>query len=182
MARTGKIAHLPHHLREQLNRRLADGEPGVRLLAWLNSLPEVQAILARDFAGRPINPPNLSEWKQGGYEDWLQRQDAHAWVAQIIEESDDLEAAAGSTPLADRTALAVTVALGRLLQQTATCIDPAEKARAVLGISDQLNRLCRAHRALERSRLATERLAFAQKQALSSPETHPKTPPISPIA
>ena len=51
--------------------RILDGEPGVRLLAWLNALPEVQAILARDFAGRPINDQNFSEWKHGGYIDWL---------------------------------------------------------------------------------------------------------------
>jgi hypothetical protein len=36
---------LPRDIREQLNRRLDDGEPGVQLATWLNSLPEVQAVL-----------------------------------------------------------------------------------------------------------------------------------------
>lgn len=39
MTRTGKIAWLPRTIREQLNRRLEDGEPGSDLVAWLNALP-----------------------------------------------------------------------------------------------------------------------------------------------
>src|SRR5438094_278684 len=44
MTRTGKIARLPHTIREQLNRRLQDGELGKPILQWLNSLPEVKAL------------------------------------------------------------------------------------------------------------------------------------------
>ena len=47
MKRTGKIARLPHQLRNELNQRLHDGESGVDLIKWLNALPEVQAILWR---------------------------------------------------------------------------------------------------------------------------------------
>jgi hypothetical protein len=67
-ASTSKIARLPHSLREQLNRRLHDGEPAAPILEWLNALPEVQAILADSFEGRPINPTNLTEWRR-----WLPR-------------------------------------------------------------------------------------------------------------
>jgi hypothetical protein len=74
--RTGKIARLPHELRHQLNCRLRNGEPGKTLLQWLNSLPEVRAILAAEFDSRPLTPGNLTEWKSGGYRDWLVRQDA----------------------------------------------------------------------------------------------------------
>ena len=63
MTRVGKIARLPRLIREQLNRRLEDGEPGVEALAWLNALPEVLTVLEKDFAGRPISVQNLSEWK-----------------------------------------------------------------------------------------------------------------------
>ncbi len=66
MTRIGKIARLPHELREELNRRLQDGEPGAELVGWLNELPEVQTVLAEHFAGRPITEQNLSEWKTGG--------------------------------------------------------------------------------------------------------------------
>ncbi len=39
--RIGKIAGLPRAVRDPLNQRLHDVEPGHRLLEWLNALPEV---------------------------------------------------------------------------------------------------------------------------------------------
>ena len=68
---TGKIGHLPYEIRCRLGRAIHDGVPGVRLVAWLNSLPEVQAILKQDFGGRPIIQQNFSQWKIRGYPDWL---------------------------------------------------------------------------------------------------------------
>jgi hypothetical protein len=70
MTRRGKIARLPKNIRDQVNQRLDDGEQGARLVAWLNSLPEAQAILARDFDGKAIREQNLSEWRKGGYREW----------------------------------------------------------------------------------------------------------------
>ena len=69
MTRTGKIARLPRALREQVNCRLLDGQPGTEIVAWLNELPEVKDTLARDFGGRPVSEQNLTDWKQGGYQD-----------------------------------------------------------------------------------------------------------------
>src|SRR5215471_7108065 len=69
--RLGKSARLPHSIREQLNLKLHDGIPAKSVLPWLNGLPEVQAILAADFDNRPVNKQNLSEWKHGGFRDWL---------------------------------------------------------------------------------------------------------------
>jgi hypothetical protein len=71
ITRIGKIARLPHSIREQLNLRLHDHQPHKTILPWLNSLPEAQAILAAEFDSRPITKQNLSEWKQGGFRDWL---------------------------------------------------------------------------------------------------------------
>lgn len=71
MKGNGKIAKLPDHIREQLNTRLRNGEPIVRLVAWLNTLPEVQATLAQHFSGRPIKRQNLAEWKEHSYKQWL---------------------------------------------------------------------------------------------------------------
>jgi len=51
MTRLGKIARLPRGIREELNRRLADGEVGRSLLEWLNALPEVTTALAAHFGG-----------------------------------------------------------------------------------------------------------------------------------
>ena len=92
--RTGKIARLPHHLRLQVNRRLADSEPGRFLLGWLNALPEVRTILQRDFDSRDISDQNLSEWKQGGYREWLSHQEALDQIGEIAANADELAGAA----------------------------------------------------------------------------------------
>jgi hypothetical protein len=90
MGRYGKIANLPRDLRDQLNRRLDDGEPGVRLVEWLNQLPEVQAVLARNFEGRKINEQNLTEWKAGGYRNWQARQEMLAQAREMAADAAEL--------------------------------------------------------------------------------------------
>jgi hypothetical protein len=71
---TGKIGRLPVDIRNQIGRALRDGLPGVRIVAWLNSLPEVQTMLKQDFGGQPIKHQNLSKWKVHGYPAWLSEQ------------------------------------------------------------------------------------------------------------
>jgi len=87
--RNGKIAQLPVAVRDELNRRLDDGESGPRLLAWLNALPVVQALLdSRSW--RPINPPNLTAWRQGGYRDWRADLEARALSGSVTPKAQDL--------------------------------------------------------------------------------------------
>lgn len=93
MTRTGKIARLPREIREQLNRRLQDGEAGVRLVDWLNSLPQAKLALAVDFGGREINEQNLSEWKNGGYLQWLGHQEVMAKAQELADRSGELQEA-----------------------------------------------------------------------------------------
>ena len=70
-----------------MNRRLDEGEPGKKLVAWLNSLPEVQAIVTAEFGGKPIREQNLSEWKQGGYRDWVAQQEAVEIAGRLGEDA-----------------------------------------------------------------------------------------------
>src|SRR6266568_3622712 len=84
--RTGKIARLPHSIREQLNLRLQNNERGKSILKWLNGLPEVQAVLKEHFKGKPIGLQNLTEWKQGGFNDWQIRQDALQLAGSLDDE------------------------------------------------------------------------------------------------
>ncbi len=90
MGRYGKIACLPRDLRDQLNCRLEDGELGIRLVEWLNELPEVQAVLSRNFEGRKINEQNLTEWKAGGYRDWQARQEMLAQAREMAADAAEL--------------------------------------------------------------------------------------------
>jgi hypothetical protein len=106
MTRTGKIARLPRAVREQLNRRLRDGEQGKRLVAWLKSLPEVQSVLAAEFSGRTLSEQNLSEWKQGGYREWLVHQEAVERASELAASAEELTGAAGA--LADHLAVVLT--------------------------------------------------------------------------
>jgi len=66
----GKIANLPAEIREQLNYRLNDGEPGNELVEWLNAKPEVMKVINDLFDGRPISEQNLSQWRTHGYRVW----------------------------------------------------------------------------------------------------------------
>ena len=98
MTRHGKVARLPKAIRDELNRRLANGEQGKRLVVWLNGLDTVQAILKEDFEGKLISEANLTGWKQGGYQDWRQREEVSALAAElrdrpqgILEELDGAE-------------------------------------------------------------------------------------------
>lgn len=75
ITRLGKIARLPENIRLELNHRLLNGAGGPRLLAWLNSLPEVLTVLDREFAGHPINKQNLSGWRTGAYAEWRFRRE-----------------------------------------------------------------------------------------------------------
>src|SRR5215471_13714986 len=102
MTRNGKIARLPYDIREELNRRLRDGKSGPALLKWLNEDPECGDVLDEEFGGRPFNKQNLSEWRQGGYEDWLRKEEVRQRVQVVMERAEDLESDAGGMRIADR--------------------------------------------------------------------------------
>ena len=92
LTRNGKIARLPLAVRQELNRRLDEGEQGRKLVAWLNGLPAVQAIVATEFGGKAIREQNLSEWKQGGYRDWLAKQEALEIAERLREDATEWSA------------------------------------------------------------------------------------------
>lgn len=75
-ARGGKIARLPHDIRENVCQRLFSGEKPAGILAVLNADPRVIAHMkeyAHIFRNPVINSSNLREWRLGGFQDWRQR-------------------------------------------------------------------------------------------------------------
>src|SRR4051812_461130 len=102
--RNGKIARLPKDIREQLNHRLDNGWRGKKLVNWLNALPEVKEVLREEFHGHAISEQNLSQWRDGGYADWLRHQDTQGQVRWMVEQSDDVNAAEGEEHLCERVA------------------------------------------------------------------------------
>ena len=107
LTRNGKISRLPKTIREELNLRLDNGEQGEPLLKWLNSLPEVQTLLAADYSAHPISKHNLSEWRRGGYAEWQLQQEARAIAQQMITETSAIQPAS-APPLTDQMAGWVT--------------------------------------------------------------------------
>jgi hypothetical protein len=47
-------------------------------------LPEVKERLTEKFEGRPINEQNLTNWRQGGYKEWLAHQEILAQAANRV--------------------------------------------------------------------------------------------------
>jgi hypothetical protein len=74
--RNGKIARLPEALRNQINQMLEDGLPYKAVLATL-----------RDAAAAPlpyaISEMNLSNWRRGGYHEWLQKRQNAELLASL---------------------------------------------------------------------------------------------------
>jgi hypothetical protein len=163
MSHVGKIARLQQYLREQLNRRIEDGEPGRNLLEWLNSSGAVQDTLAAHFGGRPITEHNLSEWKQGGFKDWQHHQETRALARGFLAEAEELEEEIGDTPLTDRLTETVALALARLLRETVNGEKGPEQRMAILEIAREFARLRRQDHQMER--LVREQEIWEEKQA-----------------
>jgi hypothetical protein len=94
MARQGKIARLPHALRVQVNQRLLDGEPASTVLPWLNSQPDAIRKWEEFFEGEPCSAQNLSQWKLGGFKDWLKELDRVDMLSGLSAYSTNLVKAA----------------------------------------------------------------------------------------
>jgi len=172
MTRTGKIARLPRNIRDTLNTRLDNGEQATDLVRWLNGLPEVQSLLASDFQGRPINTPNLSAWKAGGFLDWQRRQDSCGLIRDIVETADDFDDAADHHQIPDRLAPILAAELARATRRLLdTASDPEKHWRYLCQALRQLNTLRQGDRfaaraALERLHLQIESDRCAEEQRI----------------
>jgi hypothetical protein len=163
MTRTGKIARLPVAVREEVNRRLLDGEPGSKILPWLNGLEAVLRILDEHFGEEPITPQNLSEWRQGGYADWLARREKIAATKELAGYAARLGAAAGG----DLTEGGAAILGGKLLE----ALEGATEGEELRGLADVLVALRRtdleARKARQRDTLLEQnerKVSLSEKQ------------------
>jgi len=139
--RTGKIARLPKKIRDQLNHRLQNGQQGPEILAWLNALPAVHRVLNAHFAGQPILQQNLSQWRKGGYTDWLRHQETQANTRWMIERSDDVDTEENDEYLCERLARVLTAELVQHTNDLATIKSPGERWKQFREIALELSRL-----------------------------------------
>jgi hypothetical protein len=163
MTHNGKIARLPQNLRDELNHRLEAGEPGGRILEWLNTLPPVQTMLAAEFGGVGINAQNLSNWHRGGHQHWLKQQERRSLVRELAENAGELATDAGGVEIGNHlSAMLVAEFAAAAGTALATITDPAERCARQQEFLQTLARVRRqdylaGRLAIERERRARER-------------------------
>jgi|ERR1051326_6174297 hypothetical protein len=111
-ARKGKIASLPAAVREEINRRLLDGQSSATIIPWLHEQPEVLRVLDDRWGEEPVSANNISEWRRGGYQDWLERRERVSALKTLSDYSLKLAQAAGGS----MSEGAAAIAGGRILE------------------------------------------------------------------
>ena len=176
-AHNGKIGRLPEDIRDQLNQRLADGETARTVLTWLNALPAVQSVLAAQFAGQPVNEPNLSRWRTGGYQLWLRERERRATVRQLSADAEPSEVAELAAVLSQNFSTVImadfALATRDVLRQVA---DPAERLHRIRAILRTVTQQRRVEYLTGRLQLDQERRAQTRLQNLANSAHTPPTP------
>ena len=140
----GKIARLPRAIRDQLNRRLDNGEQSGPILAWLNALPEAQAMLAAEFGATEINKQNLTNWRQGGFQHWLKQQEHRQLVRELTENADELATEADGVEIANHLSTLLVAELAAAAREAlAELTDPVERC---VRLQENLHTLVRVRR------------------------------------
>lgn len=166
-ARKGKIARLPAATRREVNHRLHAGEPASKIIAWLHTQEAVLRVLDEHFSEQPISPQNLSEWRQGGYQDWLRGRERIERTKELSDYALRLAEAGGG----DLMATTASIAGGQLLEIIES-LDPAaqkdliaEKPQTYIALLDKLARLQKSGAEARRAAQA-ERAAQLAEQKL----------------
>ena len=107
--------------------RLLNGESGKKLVQWLNELDETKEILENYFDGRPINEQNLTEWKQGGHQEWLKNQETCERVERLADRARDLNLAASGALISDGLSSILAAELADAIQKLDEITDPNER-------------------------------------------------------
>jgi hypothetical protein len=155
--RNGKIARLPRSLRERVNQAIYRRFTANHLARELNKMPEVKAMLAAHFDGRPIVQQNISEWKRGGYRDWLHRQQILEQQSELTADAKDMAETADG--MADSLFGLLTLDYARLMMNRDSDDETFEKKRKALSmLAQDVVRLRRSHLHARRVQIQETRL------------------------
>jgi hypothetical protein len=161
-ARVGKIARLPGAIRDTLNRRLNNGALGKDLVPWLNALPEVKHVLATRFASRPITHDNLSEWRRGGFQDWLLQEGRRVRLRELSDQCPERDPAMRARRIAAYTEEQLALEIAEELERLSAITDRTERSKCLQRLSQELCRLQNSHLRNRELRLLEAKAARAQ--------------------
>ena len=114
MALQSKISQLPRKVRDELNRRLDDGQLSPEILPWVNALPETKELVKRKFKDVEVSNQNLSEWRETGYSDWQDQQKELHFIRGAVEFSKDVVRSTGLQLTEGAAAIAAGSVLTRI--------------------------------------------------------------------
>ena len=149
ITRKGKIARLPAAIRESLNHLLFNGARGPKIITWLHSQEEVLRVLDEE-GEEPITAQNLSEWRKGGYAEWLARRERVEEIKILSAYAAELAEAAGAS-VSDGAA---AILGGKILAAAERLAETAEGEESLVGLSVGLSKLRDADSKLLRARVS----------------------------
>ena len=178
--RVGKIAQLPKQIRHELNHRLENGKQSPELLKWLNALPETIELLAEKFDSQPITRSNLSDWRLGGYQDWLRLQAREERIQRLTESGDSLKQLEGGNDLFENFARIAIAELADDLETLDTAKNPKERSQRLREICLDLARLQNGYNRSRWAELAWTKYNDLSNDPDQSDETdETKSPPLA---
>jgi hypothetical protein len=182
-ARTGKIARLPAAIRHELNRRLHNGALGRELVPWLNTLPEVQSVLAHRFASRPITEDNISAWRRGGFRDWLLDEERRARLGELAADCPEIDPGARTRFITARAEERLALELAEELERLSTITDPSERWKNLQRLSREMCRLHRVRTHEKQQRLSEVKSirALNTKKPIRDGRFHPESALFGPL-
>jgi len=150
--RKGHVARLPYEIREQLNALIRDGATAAELNAFLEQ-----------NGHKKLNDQNWTNWRQGGYQDWLKEQ-AYLDTVRQKHETIRRELEAGGLSVLDKAIFEVATSLAD------SDIDPTKAAAAIATLKtavtgDKRVQIYERRAALAEQALNLEREKFAAAQA-----------------
>ncbi|WP_448577453.1 hypothetical protein [Thermosphaera sp.] len=111
--------------------------------------------MAEQFAGEPIKPQNLSEWRAGGYRDWLAEEDRVEHIRRLADYAFSLAKASGG----NLSEGAAAVAGGKLLQ-----LLEAAESEQVVPVSIALAKLRDSDARMASAKALAARLAQRERE------------------
>lgn len=155
----GKIGRMPHTLRREICERMRDGATAAAIIDWLGARADAQAVLKEHGFG-PVIAQNITEWRQGGYQDWLKGEERTEHMRKLTDLSESILGQTGGDP----SAVGSRLLAGRLLDVLAAA-DGADDGAGVAELAKTVATLRGGDLLADRLRLDRDRLDV-QRRAL----------------